>query len=118
MLVTLGGLADPDAGRHHRPGSHIGCSTPNVPRTRGWRRIGTAIVRWPGPVLVTSIAVALIGLLALPGLQDQLRRPALHAGLGASQGGLRGGRTALLGGPTQPEVLMVEIDKDLRTRPT
>src|SRR6202158_1963137 len=36
-------------------------------RTRGWRRIGTAIVRRPGPVLVVTIAIALIGLLALPG---------------------------------------------------
>src|SRR6201999_3690161 len=30
-------------------------------RTRGWRRIGTAIVRWPGPVLVCACALALIG---------------------------------------------------------
>src|SRR6202007_3458789 len=34
--------------------------------TRGWRRIGTAIVRWPGHIPVAAIAVALIGLLALP----------------------------------------------------
>ena len=38
-------------------------------RTRGWRRIGTAIVRWPGPVLVVTIAIALIGLLASSGLR-------------------------------------------------
>src|SRR5246127_1311548 len=36
-------------------------------QTRGWRRIGTAIVRWPAPVLAVTIAVALVGLLALPG---------------------------------------------------
>ncbi len=36
-------------------------------RTRGWRRVGTAIVRWPGPVLAVSVAIALVGLLALPG---------------------------------------------------
>ena len=34
---------------------------------RGWRRIGTAIVRWPAPILVATLAVALIGLLTLPG---------------------------------------------------
>lgn len=38
-------------------------------RTRGWRRVGTAIVRWPGPILAVSVAIALIGLLALPGYQ-------------------------------------------------
>ena len=32
-----------------------------------WRRIGTAIVRWPGPILVATIAIALIGLATLPG---------------------------------------------------
>ncbi len=35
-------------------------------RTRGWRRVGTAVVRWPGPILATSVALALVGLLALP----------------------------------------------------
>ena len=28
---------------------------------------GTAIVRWPAPVLAVTIAIALVGLLALPG---------------------------------------------------
>ncbi len=32
-----------------------------------WRRIGTAIVRWPGPILAATIAIALIGLVTLPG---------------------------------------------------
>ena len=36
-------------------------------RTRGWRRIGTAIVRWPGPVLTVACTLAFIGLLTLPG---------------------------------------------------
>ena len=36
-------------------------------KVRGWRRIGTAIVRWPAPILVATLAVALVGLLTLPG---------------------------------------------------
>ncbi|WP_045376762.1 MMPL family transporter, partial [Mycobacterium kyorinense] len=48
--------------------SRFGLLEPKVMmRTRGWRRIGTAIVRWPAPILAVTIAVALIGLLALPG---------------------------------------------------
>ena len=35
--------------------------------TRGWRRVGTAIVRWPAPILVATVALSLIGLLTLPG---------------------------------------------------
>lgn len=36
---------------------------------RRWRWIGTAIVRWPGPILAAACAVGLVGLLALPGYQ-------------------------------------------------
>ena len=45
-------------------------------QVRGWRRIGTAIVRWPLPILAGASAVALVGLLTLPGYQDQLQRSA------------------------------------------
>ena len=36
-------------------------------RSRGWRRVGIAVVRWPGPVLAATLALALVGLLTLPG---------------------------------------------------
>jgi putative drug exporter of the RND superfamily len=36
-------------------GSHFGLFDPKRKmRTRGWRRVGTAIVRWPGPILAVS----------------------------------------------------------------
>src|SRR6516165_9345477 len=51
-------------------GRHFGLfDASRAMNTRGWRRIGTAIVRWPAPILVVTIAVALVGLLALPGYQ-------------------------------------------------
>ena len=34
---------------------------------RRWRRVGTAIVRWPVPILAATCALALLGLLTLPG---------------------------------------------------
>ena len=52
-------------------GRDFGLVEPARPmRSRGWRRIGTAIVRRPGPVLVVTTAIALIGLLAPPGIRD------------------------------------------------
>ena len=48
-------------------GSRVGLFDPKrMIRVRGWRRIGTAIVRWPAPILAATLAIALIGLLTLP----------------------------------------------------
>nr|WP_244431651.1 RND family transporter [Segniliparus rugosus] len=47
-------------------GSRFGAFEPKgQANTRGWRRIGTVVVRWPIPVLVASCSIALVGLLAL-----------------------------------------------------
>src|SRR4051795_4745767 len=32
-------------------------------RIRGWRRLGAAIVRWPAPILLATVALSLVGLL-------------------------------------------------------
>ena len=48
-------------------------------RIRGWRKIGAAIVRWPGPVLLATIAIALVGLITLPGYKPELQRSQLPA---------------------------------------
>ena len=49
-------------------GSRFGLFEPKrAINSRGWRRIGVVVVRWPGPILVATCALALIGLLALPG---------------------------------------------------
>ena len=51
-------------------GSRFGLFEPKrAINTRRWRRVGTAIVRWPAPILVATLAIALIGLLTLPGYQ-------------------------------------------------
>src|SRR6201996_9069887 len=36
-------------------------------RIRMWRKVGAVVVRWPGPILVVTVGVALIGLITLPG---------------------------------------------------
>lgn len=49
-------------------GSRFGLFDPKRQiHTRRWRRIGTAIVRWPAPIFITTAAISLVGLLTLPG---------------------------------------------------
>ncbi|OBG35630.1 hypothetical protein A5672_21125 [Mycobacterium alsense] len=83
-------------------------------QTRGWRRIGTAVVRWPAPVLAVTIAAALVGLLALPGYKtDYDNRHFLPADTPANVGYAAADRhfdQARL----NPELLMIVTDHDLR----
>ena len=97
-------------------GSHIGLFDPKrAMRTRGWRRIGTAIVRWPGPVLVASIAVALIGLLALPGYKTSYDARHYQPDWAPAKIGYAAAERHFTAARLNPEVLMVETDRDLRT---
>ena len=96
-------------------GRHFGLFEPARPmRTRGWRRTGTAIVRWPGPILVATIAVALIGLLALPGYKTSYdNRPYMPADSPANMGYAAAERH-FSAARLNPELLMIEADHDLR----
>ena len=96
-------------------GSFVGLFDPRRKmRTQGWRRVGTAIVRWPGPILVVSVGIALIGLLALPGYKTSYNirnylpptTPAVE-GYAAAERHFSSARL-------NPELLMIESDKDLR----
>ncbi|MBI2695779.1 RND family transporter [Mycobacterium nebraskense] len=83
-------------------------------RTRGWRRIGTAIVRWPGAVLAAACALALVGLIALPGYKTSYdTRPYMPdsapANIGYTAAEKHFSRARL-----EPELLMVETDHDMR----
>ena len=96
-------------------GRHFGLFEPaRAMRTRGWRRIGTAIVRWPGPILVATIAMALIGLLALPGYKTSYdARPYMPASAPANVGYAAAERH-FSQARLNPELLMIEADHDLR----
>jgi putative drug exporter of the RND superfamily len=97
-------------------GSFFGLLDPTrAMRTQGWRRIGTAIVRWPGPILAVASAVALVGLLALPGYKTSYDvRPYLPrsspANIGYAAAERHFSRARL-----EPELLMIETDHDMRT---
>jgi RND superfamily putative drug exporter len=89
----------------------------NPPRrinVRRWRRIGTAVVRWPAPILTAALAVSFIGLLALPGYEtsydDRQYLPKdIPAKLGYAAADRHFSQSRML-----PEILMVESDHDMR----
>lgn len=79
-----------------------------------WRRIGTAIVRWPAPILVATIAIALVGLVTLPGYKtsynNRLYMPNdVPANLGYAAADRHFSQSRMM-----PEILMIESDHDMR----
>jgi putative drug exporter of the RND superfamily len=83
-------------------------------RIRGWRKIGAVVVRWPGPILIATIAVALVGLLTLPGYRTNYNdRNYLPADLPANSGYAAADRH-FSQARMNPELLMIETDHDLR----
>lgn len=83
-------------------------------RIRGWRKIGALIVRWPGPVLVASLAVTLIGLFALPGYRTSYNeRRYLPPDL-PSTAGFAAAERHFSSARMNPELLLIETDQDLR----
>ncbi|MCV7151282.1 MMPL/RND family transporter [Mycolicibacterium pyrenivorans] len=83
-------------------------------RSRGWRRIGTVVVRWPGPVLAATLGLALVGLLTLPGYKTNYDARVylpeeIPANVGYAAADRHFGAARM-----NPELLMVESDHDLR----
>jgi putative drug exporter of the RND superfamily len=82
---------------------------------RGWRRVGTAIVRWPAPILAAALAVALIGVLTLPGYKPSYNDTRYipknipgNLGYAAAQRHFPQARMM------SPDILLVEADHDMR----
>ena len=83
-------------------------------RIRGWRRLGAAIVRWPGPILLATVALSLVGLLTLPGYRPNYNdRNYLPADLPANAGYAAAERH-FPAARMNPELLLIESDHDLR----
>jgi putative drug exporter of the RND superfamily len=79
-----------------------------------WRRVGTAIVRWPAPILATTVAIAVIGLITLPGYKtsynDRLYMPKdIPANVGYAAADRHFSQSRMM-----PEILMVETNHDMR----
>ncbi len=96
-------------------GSGFGLFDPNHRiGVRRWRGVGTAIVRWPAPILVATLAVALIGLVTLPGYKtsynDRLYLPKdIPANVGYAAADRHFSQARMM-----PEILMIESNHDMR----
>jgi RND superfamily putative drug exporter len=83
-------------------------------KTRGWRRVGTAVVRWPGPILAVSVCLALVGLLAAPSYKPAYNDrnylpPDIPANVGYAAADRHFPQARM-----NPEMLLVETDHDVR----
>lgn len=96
-------------------GSRVGLFDPTrMIGVRRWRRIGTAIVRWPGPILVATLAITLIGLIALPGYQTSYDdRRYIPQDVPANQGYAAADRH-FSQARMMPDILVIESDHDMR----
>ncbi|WNG85770.1 RND family transporter [Mycobacterium sp. ITM-2016-00317] len=96
-------------------GSRFGLLEPKrAMRIRAWRRVGATVVRWPGPILVASLALALIGLAALPGYQTSYDDTRYIPESIPANAGLQAATEYFSLSRMSPEVLIVETDRDLR----
>src|SRR5579875_875623 len=96
-------------------GSQFGLFDPKrMIGVRRWRRVGTAIVRWPVPILTATCAIALVGLVTLPGYKtsynDRLYIPQdLPANMGYAAADRHFSQSRMM-----PDILMIEADHDMR----
>jgi RND superfamily putative drug exporter len=96
-------------------GSRVGLyESKRPPQSRFWRRVGTAVVRWPAPIFVASLFVVLIGIVAIPGYKpaynDRYYLPKdapVNVGFAAADRHFTQARM-------NPDILMVEADHDMR----
>ncbi len=83
-------------------------------RGRLWRRVGTAVVRWPAPILAVSAAIVLVGMIALPSYvtsyNDRYYLPTSAPSNLGNQAADRHFSQARM----NPDMLMVEADHDMR----
>lgn len=96
-------------------GSRFGLFEPKgAARGNLWRRVGTAVVRWPAAILAVSGAVVLVGMLGLPGYTTSYNdRYYLPTGAPANLGYAAADRH-FSQARMNPDLLMVEADHDMR----
>ena len=96
-------------------GSKVGLYESKRPaKSRFWRKVGTAVVRWPAPIFVVSLFIVLIGIVAIPGYKpaynDQYYLPndaPTNIGYAAADRHFSQARM-------NPDILMINANHDMR----
>ena len=83
-------------------------------QTRGWRRVGVAVVRWPAPIFAVAALVSLIGIIALPGYVPNYNDRYYIPSNAPSAIGYKASDRHFPEARMEPEVLLLEADHDLR----
>jgi RND superfamily putative drug exporter len=83
-------------------------------KARGWRKIGTAAVRWPGPVFATSLVIAVVGILVMPSMKVSYNDRFYIPRNLPSNVGYRAAERHFSAATMNPDILMIESDHDMR----
>lgn len=81
---------------------------------RRWRRVGTAVARWPGPILVTALALILLVALPLVSMRVGFNEPAATPSSTDSNRGYASSDRHFAANALLPDVVAVQADHDLR----
>ncbi|MFG1793206.1 RND family transporter [Nocardia sp. NPDC049149] len=96
-------------------GSRLGFLEPRAQSSqRRWRRIATAVVRWPGPVLVASLAVLVVAILVLPTFRPSFNERIAQPSDSLSNQGIAAADRHLPPNIMAPSMFLIESDHDLR----
>lgn len=81
---------------------------------RRWRRVGTAVARWPGPILVAALGSTLVVALPLAGMRVGFNEPAATPASTDSNRGYDSAARHFASNALLPDVIAVQTDHDLR----
>src|SRR6201988_4675920 len=79
-----------------------------------WRRLATAIVRWPAPILATSVILAIVGALGLMGFNPRYNDLYYLPKSASSVKAYNAADQHFTQARLNPDLLMIESDHDLR----
>src|SRR6201996_8160726 len=114
LVVVLAGLTLGPAVVFVGSRFHLFESKRAARRGRLWRRVGTAVVRWPLPILVVSGAVVLIGMVALPSYKTSYNDRYYLPTSAPSNLGQAAADRHFSQARMNPDMLMIEADHDMR----
>ena len=88
----------------------------NKGKTQGklWRRVGTAVVRWPAPIFAVSMAVVLVGMVALPGFRPSYNDRHYLPESAPSNVGYAAADRHFSEARMNPDLLLIDADHDMR----